>query len=51
MVANQGEPSQEVWQTKNMALRIGAAQNVECKVVSIEQRDGTRLLVCQGAVK
>lgn len=47
------------WRTKaSLAKKFGrprtwhsAGKNVECKVVSIEQRDGTRLLVCQGEVK
>lgn len=47
------------WRTKaSLAKKFGrprtwhsTGKNVECRVVSIEQRNGNRLLVCQGAVK
>ncbi len=47
------------WRTKaSLAKKFGRARtwhsdgkNVECKVVSINEKSGSRLLVCQGAVK
>lgn len=47
------------WRTKaSLAKKFGrprtwhsAGKNVECKVVSINEKDGSRLLVCLGEVK